>query len=290
MLKEEKDKFVLIVGNESAIYGYIQIILILTMIILLIMILFKGSYNYAKIILILVISFVLIFDLNMLRFWCNVLISIISRNPYNRISYFTKILFSFPQINLIHNMNILKDINYPVIYLANYPITPYEYLLQGVFPNSIFILGKNAKKYANIIVGSCNKYYFSLEGNSYDIVEKNIVKLVGKGKSIFAYIEKGCKPDGYKASKIRSGLLHISKNNNIPIVLVIFDHFYIVRGIFPRQNFRIKVFKPTIIRDVEKTKQKIQYLYNKTLTFYKKHKINHKYKQYVNWGKFPNSH
>lgn len=208
----------------------------------------------------------------------------------NELKILCQNLFFKNQINLKHNFGCLKN-KENTIFIVNYPVTKIEYLVSNLFPKDVCLVSSDqANIFLNLVYDFKKHDYISFPSlkkrNNFKNIEKQILQVLKK-RSIYVYIENidgkaggnfienGKKRIGggkYSVGNLRSGMFHISRNNNISLTPVSVDYVHINDDYtIPKQNFEIIIGKSFKI-DYLETDEFINKKMEQVKKFYKESK------------------
>ena len=147
--------------------------------------------------------------------------------------------------------NVQIDNSRQGIYISNYPSDVLEYLIPGLFTHKFcFVMAKHAKLIVGKILKDENVIYIDSKG-SYDFLKSQIEKKLKEGYSIFVYPEKISKNSEniYTLEKFKSGIFNISKQLNVKIFPLIFNHLEYEFALIKNNNFQMESLKPISIKN-----------------------------------------
>lgn len=150
--------------------------------------------------------------------------------------------YVFSMINLKINGDMYD--NHRVIYVVNYPANHFEYLLVGLFRAKLiarkFSQVGILRKFSQLVYNENNYVEVNKQGSNFDRIKDTIDN---SPNSIIAYVEnQQYREDIYKLTPLRTGMFHISRDLNIPIVPIIIDHLkYSLDGRINNTTFNIYI-------------------------------------------------
>ena len=173
------------------------------------------------------------------------------------LSNVAKYITEHSNITFIHNLDKVKDIKNKygsVVFISNYPSTLLEYPMYSLFDSYMIVSGNIASRMPFFIDSS---RIIPMGKKGFKYLKSKLQELVlDKKDSAFCYWDK-CGKDTqrkhlYDVGKERTGIFHICKELQIPIVPVVIDRIITYNGFIIKQNFRIKVGYAHIINDIKK--------------------------------------
>lgn len=162
----------------------------------------------------------------------------------------------YKNFSIYENFNKLPKTS--SILLANYALDRYENILSLIIPgNVIFMMRKSLNRMFSLDhIVDCIE---TSKKNSYEYVEKSILKAISENKLIFCYPCESRFIAKYNYGKMHSGIFRIAHKYGIPITLLHFDYIDTKFGIIYKQSFYIKVGETFLVKNIKdaqiKTKQ-----------------------------------
>ena len=152
--------------------------------------------------------------------------------------------------NFILNTEFDKLPSHPSILICNYCSDRIENLSCILFPIDIAIMMRESLK-TTMFLHKLVKWpiFTKLKGNFED-TKLQIKHHIKAGRSVFTYITRPPKIRPNIISGIRSGTFRIAKDLNTPITLVCIDYVDTLFGSITKQNFRIRVGKTFMVKDI----------------------------------------
>lgn len=174
-----------------------------------------------------------------------------------------------------HNLHILERGNKACIYVTNYPIPFYNYLIATLVPEKTVVIGgKGSGMYGVSLIA---KYWHGLDLNAkgnYESVCGVIRGYTSRNFNILVFVEEvhvpKNKPTLESIGRIKTGIFSIAKSLNIPVVPIYVGSIKHKRGV-PTSHVQYIHAKKTHIQ-VEKVADTVNY----TRKFFIKHARIHK--------------
>ena len=193
-------------------------------------------------------------------------------NAY-KIIYVDKKLYKHLAYNLFSDIKISISNNFdklpkkPSILVLNYPDDVFEYFINGILPvNVCYVVAKKSKPFMNLFTSDDNIIYLNKKNNYESLSEKIIEKI--NHSHIFLYIEEW-KKNTNGVGRIKTGVLSIAKNNNIPITPICVDKISHCYGITKKQTFYIKVGETQLVNNIYESKIHVRQFFRDTLKEFK---------------------